>query len=99
MQFEVIEQSGADWNTHDKSITMIQTGAINVNYDSVANGNRSSDGNSNSTTINSNHQYIEGFSYPLIGDEVLNYVKFDNMVRVSVCDKPETNTGNAQGGI
>jgi hypothetical protein len=87
MQFEVIEQSGADWNTHEN------------NYESVANGNRSSDGNSNSTTINSNHQYIEGFSYPLIGDEVLNYVNFDNMVRVSVCDKPETNTGNAQGGM
>lgn len=75
MQFEVIEQSVADWNTDDKSIMMIQISAIPVNYDLVVPNNISSvigtTSSSIVTNINSNnYQYIKGFSYPLIGDGV-----------------------------
>ena len=61
MQFEVIEQSVEDWDTDDKSTMMIQISAIPINYDLLVN-----------TTDNgeTNHEYVKGFSYPIIGDTV-----------------------------
>jgi hypothetical protein len=50
MQFEVIEQSVADWGTDDKSIMMIQISAIPVNYDLVIANPSKSSGNDNSIT-------------------------------------------------
>ena len=41
MQFEVIEQSVADWDTEDKSTMMVQISAIPINYDLVINRKKS----------------------------------------------------------
>jgi DNA helicase HerA-like ATPase len=93
MQFEVIEQSVADWSTDDKSIMMIQISAIPVNYDLVADSNRNNNGDTRegslSPNINNNYQYIKGFSYPLIGDGVyvLNANTVSEMYNRKVLDK------------
>lgn len=80
MQFEVIEQSVVDWDTDDKSTMMIQISAIPVNYDLVFNG---SDG----------YDYVKGFSYPLVGDEVylLNANTVKEMYNRKVLDKMHWN--------
>lgn len=57
MQFEIIEQSEADWQTDDKAAMMIQISSIPINYDLTLN-------NENEC------QFIKGFSYPLIASEV-----------------------------
>jgi hypothetical protein len=55
-QFEIIEQSMADWDTDDKATMMIQISAIPLNYDLIINGNE--------------HQYVKGFTYPIVGERV-----------------------------
>jgi len=55
-QFEVIEQSVADWDTDDKATMMIQLNAIPLNYDLMLDGG--------------NQQYAKGFTYPVIGEQV-----------------------------
>ena len=80
MQFEVIEQSVVDWDTDDKSTMMIQISAIPVNYDLVFNGSNGYD-------------YVKGFSYPLVGDEVylLNANTVKEMYNRKVLDKMHWN--------
>jgi hypothetical protein len=55
-QFEIIEQSMADWDTDDKATMMIQISAIPLNYDLILVGN--------------DHQYLKGFTYPIVGEQV-----------------------------
>jgi hypothetical protein len=55
-QFEIIEQSMADWDTDDKATMMIQISAIPLNYDLIITG--------------SEHQYVKGFTYPIVGERV-----------------------------
>lgn len=55
-QFEIIEQSVADWDTDDKATMMIQLSAIPLNYDLVLEGNA--------------QHYVKGFTYPVVGERV-----------------------------
>ncbi len=55
-QFEIIEQSVADWDTDDKATMMIQLGAIPLNYDLIVQQNT--------------QQYLKGFTYPVVGERV-----------------------------
>jgi DNA helicase HerA-like ATPase len=55
-QFEVIEQSVADWDTDDKATMIIQLSAIPLNYDLILDGD--------------NQQYEKGFTFPVIGERV-----------------------------
>ena len=55
-QFEIIEQSVADWDTDDKATMMIQIGAIPLNYDLILDGD--------------DQQYVKGFTYPVVGERV-----------------------------
>ncbi len=87
MQFEVIEQSVEDWDTDDKSTMMIQISAIPINYDLLIN-----------TTDNgeTNHEYVKGFSYPIIGDTVflLNAKTVSQMYNQKVMKKMNWNANN-----
>ncbi len=78
MQFEVIEQSVGDWDTDDKSTMMIQISAIPINYDLIVRDNGI-------------YEYIKGFSYPLIGDQVfiLNAETVGDMYNKKVLDKTQ----------
>jgi hypothetical protein len=58
MQFEIIEQSEADWQTDDKSTMMIQIDAIPINYDLIISGDCT-------------FEFVKGFSYPVVGSPVL----------------------------
>jgi DNA helicase HerA-like ATPase len=58
MQFEIIEQSEADWQTDDKSTMMIQIDAIPINYDLIIKGDCT-------------FEFAKGFSYPVVGSPVL----------------------------
>jgi hypothetical protein len=55
-QFEVIEQSVADWDTDDKATMIIQLNAIPLNYDLILEG--------------ADQQYSKGFTFPVIGERV-----------------------------
>jgi hypothetical protein len=55
-QFEIIEQSVADWDTDDKATMMIQLSAIPLNYDLILEGN--------------GQRYLKGFTYPVVGERV-----------------------------
>jgi hypothetical protein len=55
-QFEVIEQSVADWDTDDKATMMIQLNAIPLNYDLILEG--------------ADQVYAKGFTFPVIGERV-----------------------------
>ena len=55
-QFEIIEQSMSDWDTDDKATMMILISAIPLNYDLIIDGNE--------------HQYVKGFTYPIVGERV-----------------------------
>ena len=87
MQFEVIEQSVEDWDTDDKSTMMIQISAIPINYDLLIN-----------TTNNgeTHHEYVKGFSYPIIGDTVflLNANTVSQMYNQKVMKKMNWNANN-----
>ena len=54
MQFEIIEQSEADWQTDDTSTMMIQIDAVPINYDLIMKGN-------------GEFEFFKGFSYPVVG--------------------------------
>ena len=55
-QFEVIEQSVADWDTDDKATMIIQLNAIPLNYDLILD--------------QADQQYVKGFTFPVIGERV-----------------------------
>jgi len=56
MQFEIIEQSEADWQTDDKATMMIQISAIPINYDLTL-------------CQPDECKFIKGFSYPIVASE------------------------------
>ena len=58
MQFEIIEQSEADWQTDDKSTMMIQIDAIPINYDLIIRSGCT-------------FEFAKGFSYPVVGSPIL----------------------------
>jgi len=58
MQFEIIEQSEADWQTDDKSTMMIQIDAIPINYDLIVKDDCT-------------FEFVKGFSYPIVGSPIL----------------------------
>jgi hypothetical protein len=55
-QFEIIEESVADWDTDDKATMIIQLNAIPLNYDLILEG--------------ADQQYAKGFTFPVIGERV-----------------------------
>ena len=55
-QFEVIEQSVADWDTDDKATMIIHLVAIPLNYDLILD--------------RSEQEYVKGFTFPVIGERV-----------------------------
>ena len=66
-QFEVIEQSVADWDTDDRATMLIQLNTIPLNYDLILDG--------------ADQQYEKGFTFPVIGERVflLNKVTIHRM--------------------
>jgi hypothetical protein len=87
MQFEVIEQSVADWDTEDKSTMMVQISAIPINYDLVIHRRKTDADNNDDRKIE--HEYIKGFSYPIIGDNafLLNSDTISKMYNQKVLSK------------
>jgi len=55
-QFEVIEQSVADWDTDDKATMMIQLSTIPLNYDLIIEDHGG--------------RYVKGFTYPIVAERV-----------------------------
>ncbi|MEM2104129.1 MAG: ATP-binding protein, partial [Candidatus Bathyarchaeia archaeon] len=76
MQFEIIEQSEADWLTDDRSTMMIQIDAIPINYDLVIGENFE-------------FKFVKGFSYPVVGSSVyiLNSEMINRMYNQKITDK------------
>ncbi len=65
MQFEIIEQSEADWQTDDKATMLIQISAIPINYDLIL----YPDGEC---------KFAKGFSYPIVASPV--HILNSNMI-------------------
>ncbi|MEM3550742.1 MAG: ATP-binding protein [Candidatus Bathyarchaeia archaeon] len=76
MQFEIIEQSEADWQTDDKSTMMIQIDAIPINYDLVIGDN-------------GQFEFFKGFSYPVVGSPVyiLNSAMINRMYNQEIAER------------
>jgi DNA helicase HerA-like ATPase len=76
MQFEIIEQSEADWQTDDRSTMMIQIDAIPINYDLVIGEN-------------CDYKFVKGFSYPVVGSPVyiLNGEMINRMYNQKITEK------------
>lgn len=68
VQFEIIQQSVADWESNDKSTMMIHIQAIPINYDLIF-------------PLGEEPGYGKGFSYPVIAEEayILNEVMIHQM--------------------
>ncbi|MGB9853913.1 MAG: helicase HerA domain-containing protein, partial [Candidatus Bathyarchaeales archaeon] len=76
MQFEIIEQSEADWQTDDKATMMIQIDAIPINYDLII-GEKC------------DFRFVKGFSYPVVGSPVyiLNREMINRMYNQKIAEK------------
>jgi len=76
MQFEIIEQSEADWKTDDHATMMVQIGAIPVNYDLVLSDEGETD-------------FEKGFSYPVVASEahILNSRMINHMYNHRIVQK------------
>ncbi|MBL7118507.1 ATP-binding protein [Candidatus Bathyarchaeota archaeon] len=89
IQFEVIEQSVADWETNDQATMMIQLSAIPINYDLVLGGGEKM-------------SFERGFSYPIIGDRtyILNREMIKRMYNRGVLEaigfESEETSGDAR---
>jgi DNA helicase HerA-like ATPase len=75
MQFEIIEQSEADWQTDDKSTMIIQIDAIPINYDLFIDPL-------------CEFKFEKGFSYPVVGSPVylLNSSMINRMYNKKITD-------------
>jgi DNA helicase HerA-like ATPase len=75
MQFEIIEQSEADWQKNDTSTMMIQIDAIPVNYDLILSGKDA-------------FNFVKGFSYPVVGSSayLLNSDMINRMYNKRITD-------------
>nr|MDO8045969.1 ATP-binding protein [Candidatus Baldrarchaeota archaeon] len=67
LQFEIIQQSEADWETDDHATMMIQISAIPVNYDLILYRDK-------------DPEFVKGFSYPIIGSEA--YILNSKMINL-----------------
>jgi len=76
MQFEIIEQSEADWQTDDKATMMIQISAIPINYDLTL-------------CPPDECKFIKGFSYPIVASEAytLNSQMINRMYNQKITQK------------
>ena len=76
MQFEIIEQSEADWGTDDRATMMIQVSSIPINYDLVLRRGEEP-------------LFVKGFSYPVLGSEVqiLNSELINRMYNQRIVEK------------
>ncbi len=76
MQFEIIEQSEADWRTDDRATMMVQISSIPINYDLVLR----EDGEP---------EFVKGFSYPVVASEVhiLNSDMINRMYNHRIVEK------------
>jgi len=76
MQFEIIEQSEADWQTNDKATMMIKISAIPINYDITL-------------APPDECKFIKGFSYPIVASEVyiLNSHLINRMYNRKITEK------------
>jgi DNA helicase HerA-like ATPase len=76
MQFEIIEQSEADWQTDDKATMMIQISTIPINYD---------------LTLGAEEEckFIKGFSYPIVASQahILNSQLINRMYNHRITEK------------
>jgi DNA helicase HerA-like ATPase len=75
MQFEIIEQSEADWQKNDTSTMMIQIDAIPINYDLILSGK-------------GEFNFVKGFSYPVVGSNayLLNSDMINRMYNKRITD-------------
>jgi DNA helicase HerA-like ATPase len=89
MQFEIIEQSEADWQTDDKSTMMIQIDAVPINYDLILDEKRA-------------FSFVKGFSYPVVGSPcyILNGDMINRMYNQRIAEKlgvdPTKTSGDAR---
>ena len=67
LQFEIIQQSEADWETDDHATMMIQISAIPVNYDLILYRDK-------------DPEFVKGFSYPIVGSEA--YILNSKMINL-----------------
>lgn len=76
MQFEIIEQSEADWGTDDRATMMVQISSIPINYDLVLRGDEEP-------------EFVKGFSYPVVASEVhiLNSDMINRMYNHRIVEK------------
>lgn len=76
MQFEIIEQSEADWGTDDRATMMIQLSSIPINYDLILRENEEP-------------KFVKGFSYPIVASEVhiLNSEMINRMYNHRIVEK------------
>jgi len=76
MQFEIIEQSEADWSTDDKATMIIQISAIPINYDLIL-------------REGGEPVFEKGFSYPVVAGEVyiLNMEMINRMYNHRIAEK------------
>jgi DNA helicase HerA-like ATPase len=76
MQFEIIQQSEADWSTNDKATMMVQISSIPVNYDLFLDEQMKCN-------------FRKGFSYPIIASEayVLNSEMINLMYNQKIVQK------------
>lgn len=75
MQFEIIEQSEADWQKNDTSTMIIQIDAIPINYDLILSGK-------------GEFNFVKGFSYPVVGSSayLLNSDMINRMYNKRITD-------------
>jgi DNA helicase HerA-like ATPase len=89
LQFEIIEQSEADWQTDDKSTMMIQIDAVPINYDLVLDEKCA-------------FSFVKGFSYPVVGSPcyILNGDMINRMFNQRIAEKlgvdPTKTSGDAR---
>lgn len=76
MQFEIIQQSEADWSTNDKATMMVQISAIPLNYDLLLDEEMKCN-------------FRKGFSYPIIASEayILNSEMINLMYNQKIVQK------------
>jgi len=81
MQFEIIEQSEADWQTDDTSTMMIQIDAIPVNYDLIIGKD-------------CGFEFVKGFSYPVVGSpiRILSSEMINRMYNQKIAEELGVNT-------
>jgi hypothetical protein len=76
MQFEIIEQSEADWATDDRATMMVQISSIPINYDLILDEGK-------------DLEFVKGFSYPVVASEayVLNSDLINRMYNYRIAEK------------